>query len=121
LFQKHSLLPNWEEFCASYESAERSKKQEHRAKSDAAKALVQLKLLDTCTFFLAYPSFGSTVRSFNDKFAHYFDTDKESMQAAAERYFSLLFKDNPMNPSVKATLIDNPKAGIQVTFDIITI
>ncbi|KAI6188313.1 hypothetical protein M3Y98_00341400 [Aphelenchoides besseyi] len=64
-------------------------------------------------FDLAKKRFNSRFREFNENYASYLDTDDDQLKKAAEFYFSLLFKDDPQNPSIQTVFNSKPNSGAQ--------
>lgn len=93
------------------------KKQEQKAKENVKYAFERLTILNQSNFFIAYGKFGSNLREFNENYASFLDTDDEQIKKAAEFYFSLFFKDDPQNPSIKTVFSPKPNSGAQVNVD----
>lgn len=109
---KHLCLRNWVLFCRFFDLANKTKSK-HTRKEYVRGALQQHKTLISYNFFNLYPKFIDSIDEFQSRYAHYFDNDKEAMQAAAVSYFSKLLQDNPENPKINITLKDKSFPGAQ--------
>ncbi|KAG4068394.1 hypothetical protein HA402_007914 [Bradysia odoriphaga] len=83
---KHVNLPNWDSFMKIKKDAEQGKKQ--KLIKDAVKlAIQQLEAFKNNEFFLCYPKLAEMASEFNQKFAHFLDTDIEYLECAVQFYF----------------------------------
>ncbi|KAI6186417.1 hypothetical protein M3Y98_00130500 [Aphelenchoides besseyi] len=115
LIVKHAHLGIFAQFEYSMDSTKKEvqKKRDHKAKEYIKYAFKQLTILNESDFFLTYTSFHSRFREFNENYASYLDTDDDQLKKAAESYFSLLFKDDPQNPSIQTVFSSKPNSGAQ--------
>ncbi|KAI6181561.1 hypothetical protein M3Y98_00842200 [Aphelenchoides besseyi] len=115
LIVKHANWDAWTGFNAFFDLAKKyvGKRRDDKAKEYIKLAFEQLTVLNDSKFFLTYRRFHSRFLEFNENYASYLDTDDDQLKKAAEFYFSLLFKDDPQNPSIQTVFNSKPNSGAQ--------
>ncbi|KAI6202492.1 hypothetical protein M3Y96_00954700 [Aphelenchoides besseyi] len=115
LIVKHANSDAWTSFNAFFDLAKKyvGKRRDDKAKEYIKLAFEKLTILRMSKFFDSYESFESRFREFNENYASYLDTDDDQLKKAAEFYFSLLFKDDPQNPSIQTVFNSKPNSGAQ--------